>query len=224
MQAWKFIKKIFNFITSVILYSIFVILIIVGIMVLLYFADHFISVKQGNVRAPLFGAYVIISGSMEPTIHVYDAVITMRVDDDAIKKNDVITFLSSDPHHPGVTITHRVIGIQKNEDGTYAYRTKGDYNNVEDSTLVSYDNVIGKVLLRIPSIGKIQRLLLSNNGWLFIIVVPCLFIIVSDVFKLIKTMMAPDSKNSKKTLPSKSKNKSNVKTNNLSKSKKEKKK
>lgn len=174
-------------------------------MVLLYFVDHFISVKQGSTRAPLFGAYVIISGSMEPTIHVYDAVITMRVDDEDIKKNDVITFLSNDPHHPGVTITHRVIGIQKNQDGTYAYQTKGDYNNVEDRTYVSYDNVIGKVLLRIPSIGKVQRLLLSNNGWLFLIVVPCLFIIVSDVFKLFKTMMVPDnSKNFKKTLPNKS--------------------
>lgn len=220
MQAWKFVKKVFNFITSVILYSIFVILIIVGIMVALYFADHYISIKQGNVRAPLFGAYVIISGSMEPTIHVYDAVITMRVDADDIKKKDVITFLSNDPNHPGITITHRVIGIQKNQDGTYAYRTKGDYNNVEDTTLVSYDEVLGKVLLRIPSIGKIQRLLLSNNGWLFLIVVPCLFIIVSDVFKLIKTVSTPTKNlNNKKhlsnTKPSNSKNKlkNNKKTN-----------
>lgn len=193
MLMWETIKKVFNFITSVILYSVLVLLVIIGIMVGAYFVDHYVSIKQGNQRAPLFGAYVIISPSMEPNIHVLDAVITMRVKPESIKKGDVITFISNDPDHPGITITHRVMGIQETTNGSYAYKTKGDANNVEDDTWTSYDNVIGKVMLRIPSIGKLQRLLLSSTGWLFLIVLPCLFIIISDIVKVAKTAIASPS-------------------------------
>lgn len=186
---WDWIKRIFHFIMTILLYSIFVILIIVVIMVGLYFIDHYQSVKSGTNRAPLFGAYVIISPSMVPNINVLDAVVTKRVDADKLKKNDVITFTSQDPRHSGITVTHRIVGIKKTESGNYAYRTKGDNNNVEDQTLVSYDKVIGKVIFRIPYIGYLQQLLNTQFGWLVVIVIPCLFIISSDIVKLIKTMV-----------------------------------
>ncbi len=192
---WDTIKKVLNFVSTVFLYSIFVLLIIVGLMVALYFVDHYKSVKEGNEKPPLFGAYVIISGSMEPAIHVYDAVVTMRVDAKDIQKNDVITFISTDPGHSGITVTHRVVGIKETANGSYAYRTKGDNNNVEDDTLVSYDNVLGKVMFRIPLIGHLQKILTSNFGWLLLIVVPCLFIIIGDLVKLIKLLGNKGDKN-----------------------------
>lgn len=185
---WDMIKKVFHFIMTVLLYSLFAIIIIVAIMVGLYFVDHYKSVKEGSNRAPLFGAYVIISPSMVPNINVLDAVVTMRTDADKLKKNDVITFVSQDPRSSGVTVTHRIVGIKKTESGAYAYRTKGDNNNVEDYTLVSYDHVIGKVMLRIPYIGYLQQLLTTQFGWIVVIVLPCLFIIISDLVKLLKVL------------------------------------
>lgn len=196
---WDKIKRVFHFIMTILLYSVFAILIIVAIMVGLYFIDHYQSVKSGTNRAPLFGAYVIISPSMVPNINVLDAVVTMRTDADKLKKNDVITFVSQDPRHSGITVTHRIVGIKKTESGGYAYRTKGDNNNVEDQTLVSYDKVIGKVMLRIPYIGYLQQLLNTQFGWIVVIVIPCLFIISSDIVKLIKRMvLGEDSETSKK--------------------------
>lgn len=183
---WNLIKRIYNFVTSVLLYSIFVILILIGLAVVLYFVDQKLALKSGVQRSPLFGAYVILTDSMVPNINVDDAVITMRVDSSKIKKNDVITFISSDPSHSGITITHRVVGINTTSDGKIAYRTKGDHNNVEDRTLVNSENVLGKVMLRIPYIGKLQKLLTTSYGWIFLIVLPCIFIILSDIFKLFK--------------------------------------
>ena len=191
---WDLIKRIFHFVMSVLLYSIFVIMIIVAIMIGLYFVDHYKSVKDGTNRAPLFGAYVIISNSMVPNINVMDAVVTMRVDSKDLKKDDVITFISKDPRHSGITVTHRIVGIKQTESGDYAYRTKGDYNNVEDQTLVSYDNVIGKVILRIPYIGYLQRLLTTQIGWILVIVLPCLFIVISDLIKLFKLLITGKKK------------------------------
>lgn len=186
---WDLLKKIGHFIMTILLYSVFIILVVIAIMVGLYFVDHYKSVKDGTNRAPLFGAYVIISPSMVPSINVLDAVVTKRVDADKLKKNDVITFISQDPRHSGITVTHRIVGIKKTESGEYAYRTKGDNNNVEDQTLVSYDKVIGKVMLKIPYIGYLQQLLTTQFGWLVVIVIPCLFIISSDLVKLVKTIV-----------------------------------
>jgi len=195
---WDLIKRIYHFIMSIVLYSIFAILLIVFVMVGAYFIDQYSSVKSGARRAPLFGAYVIISPSMVPNINVLDAVVTMRTDAEKLKKNDVITFISNDPAHTGITITHRIVGIKKTSSGDYAYRTKGDNNNVEDKTLVSYNNIIGKVVFRIPYIGYVQQFLTTSFGWILVIVIPALFIISSDVVKVVKLIIVKDGNEEKK--------------------------
>lgn len=179
-------KRIYNFVASVFLYSVFFILIVIGLCVGLYFIDQYQSSKSGINRPPLFGAYVIISPSMEPNIHVRDAIITMRKEQEKIKKGDIITYISKDPSHYGIRITHRVVGIFENDNNSVSYRTKGDNNNVEDSKLVNHSDVLGKVMLRIPYIGYIQELISTVYGWILLIVLPCLYIIGSDIVKLFK--------------------------------------
>ncbi len=191
-DMWNLIKRIYHFIMSIILYSIFVILIIVILMVGAYFVDQYMSVKSGESRPPLFGAYVIISPSMVPNINVLDAIVTVRTDAEKLKKNDVITFISNDPAHKGITITHRIVGIKKTSSGGYAYRTKGDNNNVEDKTLVSHDEVLGKVILRIPYIGYLQQFLTTKFGWIIVIVVPALFIMIGDVVKIVRVIIVKE--------------------------------
>ncbi len=177
-------KKIFRFLSSVLFYSVLAVLVIVVFMFLAYFVDQKIGNSKGEKRGPLFGAYVIISESMIPSINVYDAVVTVRVKQDHIKINDIITFINSEIETAGTPITHRVIGIVETEDGI-KYRTKGDHNNTEDFALTSPSDVIGKVYLRIPMIGYIQIFMTKPIGWLLVIVLPCLFIIGSDLLRLI---------------------------------------
>ena len=187
-------KKIYHFVASIFLYSVFFIMVVIGLCVGLYFVDQYQSARSGVQRPPLFGAYVIISPSMEPNIHVRDAIVTMRKDENKIKKGDIITYISKDPSHYGIRITHRVIGIFDN-DGGIAYRTKGDNNNVEDSKLVNHGDVLGKVMLRIPYIGYIQEFLTTIYGWILLIVCPCVYIIGSDIVKLIKKINNNDDDN-----------------------------
>ena len=75
------------------------------------FVDKKLSASKGINRSPLFGAYVIISESMIPSINVYDAVLTIRATEDDIKTYDIITFLSKDIETAGTPITHRVVDI-----------------------------------------------------------------------------------------------------------------
>lgn len=184
----KTIYTIYHYVAKVFLYSLLVILILVAIAFILYFIDQQINIKTGKNKQPLFGAYIIISPSMHPTIKVEDAIVIQRKEPDELKVDDIITFLSSDPRYSGLTITHRIVGIEKSRDGQLFFRTKGDNNNSEDSTLVKPDNVYGKVILKIPKIGYIQYLLTTAYGWIFVIVIPCLGVVIYDILKIFKSL------------------------------------
>ena len=177
-----------RFLSSVLFYSVVLVLVLVVGMFLAYYIDQQQGLKKGETRAPLFGAYVIISESMIPSINVYDAVVTMRVTKDDIAVNDIITFLSKEIETAGTPITHRVIGIvyDEKEENIIGYRTKGDNNNSADFALIAPNEVIGRVWLRIPMIGYLQSFMTKPIGWILIVVVPCLLIIGSDISKLLK--------------------------------------
>ncbi len=185
-------RKITHFISSVFLYVILTIIGIIAIMFIAYFIDQQIGKKHGEARNPLFGAYVIISESMIPSINVNDAVVTMRTTEKDIKVNDIITFISKEIETQGTPITHRVVGIvyedpPKNTK-VLGYRTKGDHNNTQDFALISPDEVLGKMLIRIPFVGYVQTFLTRPIGWFVVIVIPCFIVIVGDISKIIKSV------------------------------------
>ena len=185
-------KKVINLLSSILLYSILAIIGLIIIMFIAYFIDQKIAQSKGETRSPLFGAYVIISDSMVPTINVRDAVVTMRVDQSKLKVNDIITFISKDIETQGTPITHRIVGIVYEDSETKSkvlgYRTKGDHNNTQDFALIRPEEVLGKVYLRIPLLGYLQLFLTTPIGWMLVIVLPCLIIIGNDVLKIGKTI------------------------------------
>ena len=177
----------FKYISTIISWTIFVLLSIIGALLIYYFASSRLYVTKGDKYEPFFSVYTIVSGSMEPTIKVYDVIINTKVNDPKdVKVNDVITFTSTSDISNGKTVTHRVIGIREMDDGGICYVTRGDNNTTEDPSCATYSNVIGKVSAVVPGLGKIQFFLASKFGWLLIIVVPALYIIIKDLLKLFK--------------------------------------
>lgn len=182
------IKFIFHFIIKIILYFLFVILIIAGILFLCYFFDMAYNLKQGTYKPPLFNTYIIVSPSMVPTIEVSDAIVIKREDPKKLKVGDIITFNSNDPRYSGITITHRIVKIDKSQDGKLLFQTKGDANNAVDMSYTKESDVYGKVLFKIPKLGYVQYFLSQSYGWLLAIVLPCLSIIAMDIVKLLKNI------------------------------------
>ena len=192
------LKKILHFITTVLMYSICLIMIIVFLVFVVNFIDKQYNLKSGKNKKDLFSAYTIVSPSMVPAINVLDVVVNMRVNSpEDLKKGDIITFNSTDYRYSGVLVTHRIIDIEKTTSGEYLFTTKGDNNNTQDSSRIGFDEIYGRVLFRIPKIGYIQYYLSSILGWVAIIIVPAVMIIGYDVYKLIKTLRSKDD-NTKK--------------------------
>ena len=191
------LKKILHFITTVLMYSICLIMIIVFLAFVVNFIDKQYNLKSGENKKDLFSAYTIVSPSMVPAINVLDVVVTMRVNNpEDLQKGDIITFNSTDYRYSGVLVTHRIVNIEKTSSGEYLFTTKGDNNNTQDSSRISFDEIYGRVLFRIPKIGYIQYYLSSILGWVAIIIVPAVMIIGYDIYKLIKTIRSSDKDSS----------------------------
>lgn len=188
----KVLKKkdnIFKYIVSVISYAIFIFLMLIGAVLLLYIADIKIRAAKGDYTPPAYNAYVVLSGSMLPEIEIKDIVVTKKIPENETKVGDIITFISPDKRFGGITITHRIIDKKYDEElSTYMYRTQGDNNNIADNALVPDENVLGKVILKIPKLGYLQDILASKYGVIIFVLIPCLAIISYDIMKMIKKM------------------------------------
>ena len=186
----KIIKKrenIFRYIVSVISYAIFIFLMLIGGTLLLYVADIKIRAAKGDYSAPVFNAYVVLSGSMLPTIQIKDIVVTKKIAEQDLEVGDIITFISPDPRFGGISVTHRIIDkLYDDTLGIYTYKTQGDANNIADAVPVPNSNILGKVILKIPKLGYIQDILSSKGGLIILVLIPCLAILSYDIMKMFK--------------------------------------
>ena len=165
-------------------YVFLVFLFIIAMFLMFYILTSAIA-KKTNTK-PLLSIYTIVSPSMEPTIMVYDVIVNTKINsDNDLNKGDIITFYSDAIDTGGYTVTHRVYKKYIYNDITY-YETKGDNNNSQDVGRITFDNIVGKYLFKLPGLGKIQFFVSSKLGWIMIILIPASIIIVSDTVKLIK--------------------------------------
>lgn len=178
-------KGLFKYISNVISWTLFVLLIIVGILLIYYYISVRLYATKGEAYEPKFSIYAIVSESMEPTINKFDVIVNTKVDDiKDVKINDVITFISTWKITYGMTITHRVVGTKTLDNGEICLVTRGDNNTNEDATCVEKSNLIGVTKAVIPGLGKIQYFLSSSIGWLLVVLVPALYIIIKDILKI----------------------------------------
>ena len=95
-----------------------------------------------------YGAAVVLTGSMEPTIHVNDVILV--AEQPTYAENEIAVYQSG-----SILVVHRILDIT---DGMVT--TKGDANNAPDAP-IRKEMIKGKVVHWIPGAGRIARLLKS---------------------------------------------------------------
>lgn len=134
-----------------------------------------VVLKESSISLFGYKPYIVLSGSMEPFIHVGDMVISKKVSGEEINIGDIITFEGENKS----IITHRVVDIITN-DGKKFYQTKGDNNNSKDIGLISFENIKGKYSLKINNFGKTISKIITPTGLLFIIfIITIIYISIS---------------------------------------------
>lgn len=94
----------------------------------------------------------VISGSMQPAVQTGSVVLIEPAEADQYYTDPTI-LAYDDPARPGSMVTHRVIDTAIDDSGTVTYTTKGDANEVADSTPIAHENVTGAVRMVVPFLG-----------------------------------------------------------------------
>lgn len=181
------IKKTIKKVSNIISYAFITILMIIAAFLILYVICGQIAKKRNE--NPPFALYTIISPSMEPNINVFDVVFVKKTNTKKLKEGDIITFYSTNTFFGNTPITHRIVEVLQLPDGEIAYRVKGDANSVPDDEKVLPKNIIGKVMFKVPKLGKIQYYLASKKGWIIAILIPSLLILGYDIFKIARLIV-----------------------------------
>ena len=103
-----------------------------------------------------YDIYNVVSGSMEPAIPIGSIIYVKPVDPEDVKVGEIIVFEAGDS-----VVMHRV---RENNVVSGNFTTKGDANNVEDLSKVSYSDFVGIVARHIPVLGQLLILFESTVG------------------------------------------------------------
>ena len=101
------------------------------------------------IRVVGLGTYIVMGGSMEPSIHKGSLVIVQPVSPSEVRVGDVITFDQYDQ-----TTTHRVIAIGRDAQGLM-FKTKGDANTVADPEDKWFPSQVGIARAAVPVAGYV---------------------------------------------------------------------
>ena len=116
---------------------------------------------------------IVLSGSMKPVMPVGSVVVSKSVDAASVKVGDIVTYAqASDP--TGKTspfITHRVAKVIQGTSGL-SFVTKGDANNTDDQNPVPASRIVGRVVLIMPSVGRVTQFVHSPLGLILLILLP----------------------------------------------------
>jgi len=141
---------------------------------------------------------VVQTGSMEPGIGVGSILVTVPSRTlpapaavPRYTKGQVITFAS--PSGSKTLVSHRVTDIIS-DNGSFKYQTKGDANEAIDGTLVTEQDILGKGIFLIPYIGKLITFIKKPAGFLLMIIIPSIYIIFGEVFKIISEIKKSNTK------------------------------
>ena len=167
-------KESMKLVLSVIKWILIGVIVLFIMFVLFCEIQEMIYKRKGPLYEPKYSVYTIASNSMKPKISKYDVVINEKIDNiENVEVGDVITFISTSLDHSGITVTHRVVDITKDEKNRLCFVTKGDANDDEDKACARGGNVIGKVVLVVPFVGFIGTL----PGIIIFILIIVLYII-----------------------------------------------
>lgn len=147
----------------------------------------FILVMRLSDETPSFFGYhifVISTGSMEPELGVGDVIVSRKYDGGELKEGDIVTYLGKEGEMRGKLITHEIVSVSgEGEDRVIV--TKGVANSVADPAIGPSD-IQAVFVYRTVLIGPIYKVITNIWGFIFLIVLPILAVIASEIVNLVR--------------------------------------
>ena len=136
--------------------------VLIVLLMFLTLSGIYQRLSKGNTGFFGIGYAVVVSGSMEPSIHVNDVIVYMAHDKEDYEVGDCVVYARQTSAEDEILIIHRIISI----DGDNLV-TKGDANTEPDSP-ITFSAVTGRVAFRIPYLGVVIDFLRTPWGLIVI--------------------------------------------------------
>lgn len=117
-------------------------------------------------------AYVITSGSMQPSIPVGSIVIAQS--ENSYNVGDIVTFKPTE--NKDHNVTHRIVGYEGN-----MFITKGDANQDADLGRIESSQIAGKKVLTIPYLGYLVNFAKTPQGFVILVIIPATIIVYEEL-------------------------------------------
>lgn len=175
MKGNKILKAIRD-----ILYILLLVLVVLMLVVVIMQRTTNNSIAIGGVRI-----FSVATGSMVPVYNVGDILISKEVEPDKLKVGDDIVYQGEKGSFNGKVVTHRIISIEKQEDGNYKIITQGVANNAQDPE-INQTQVYGKIIYKAHILGLIQKIVKNIYVFYFIIFIPVIILVYKNVKNIMK--------------------------------------
>lgn len=175
------VKRKLKLLGNILYILLFIIVVLMLVIVILQRATNN-TVTIGGYRL-----FSVATGSMVPVYNVGDVLISKEIKPEDIKVGDDITYVGEKNSFKGKIVTHRVISIEKKEDGNYKIITKGVANEEQDPE-IDQTQIYGKIIYKIKILSFLDRMLKNMYIFYFVIFIPTALII----YKIFKSLTAND--------------------------------
>ena len=166
-------SKIFSFISGLI--KAFLLTVII-----LYLSFIVLQRITNNSSIMGYRVFNVASASMDPVYKVGEVILVKEVVPGTLKTGDDITYLGNKQDTDGITITHRIVRIDLNENNRRIFYTKG-LNNIVEDPVVEEQQIYGQVKAKLNIISFINRSIRNIYGFFFLIFVPLVLVIFLEI-------------------------------------------
>jgi signal peptidase len=143
-------------------------------------------------------AYIVDSGSMEPTIPEGSVVYEKWNNPETLEEDDIIIFRPNSSEINEDIVVHRIIE-RREENYTPEFRTKGDANQESDPGWTPGYRVVGQQMFHVPYIGYFIS---ATNSLFFVLAlmfVPASILIYQQITKILENMEDTEKSNPGRT-------------------------
>jgi signal peptidase len=186
------LKKILDNVLTVILVIVLILMSALSLMLIVSSANDGVASVFGYSPIVLYD-----TKSMEPTFGAQDLIIVKKQDASELEAGEIISFWGFVDGQRSI-ITHRIHEVLVLNDGSYAYQTKGDNNElVDQDPMNTYrqmdiypEDIIGVYVTHISGFGSVLNFVKSPTGVLVCLVIPIALVFLWQLYRVIRLAMA----------------------------------
>lgn len=125
--------------------------------------------------------FIVLSDSMSATdFRAGDLIIIKETDPANLAPGDIIAYQSQGQYNYGEIVTHKIRSLTTDAEGNPGFITYGTSTGIDDTTVVTWQYVLGRYEAKLPGVGKFFQFLKTVPGYIILILIPFLLLIISQ--------------------------------------------